>query len=66
MMLNVFLVLMVCIIWPSIFIYYWRAPIRKWIDNRYGPDKKLPAIKEHQKIEPEDLFRPPPKKDAPQ
>lgn len=40
-MLQFFLILFSLIIWVSIFTYFWRAELFRWLDNRFGKDTAL-------------------------
>ncbi|GBR63723.1 hypothetical protein GWA01_05080 [Gluconobacter wancherniae NBRC 103581] len=37
-MLNLFLILLVIIIWPSIFYLHYQEAINRWFMNRFGRD----------------------------
>ncbi|MFE8872111.1 hypothetical protein ACE4RV_02800 [Acetobacter persici] len=41
-MLNLFIAILSLIIWSSVVIYYFRAPLMQWFDNRFGKDPVLP------------------------
>lgn len=45
-MLNLFIAFLSLIIWSSVVIYYFRAPLFSWLDNRFGKDPVLPDAEE--------------------
>lgn len=68
-MLQFFLILFSLIIWVSIFTYFWRAELFRWLDNRFGKDTALKYPDDEDEGTTDhaaELFAPPkkPKEDA--
>ena len=43
-MLNLVIAFVALIIWSSVVIYYFRTPLFRWLDNRFGKDPALPDV----------------------
>ncbi len=33
------------VVWPSIWLYYFRVELYQWYDNRFGPDREKKQVK---------------------
>ena len=39
------MVIISAVVWPSIWIWYFRVELYQWYDNRFGPDREKKRVK---------------------